>query len=138
SFEKKGYPNRNQKDLQRRQEEVRILIDMHYEMLHRLRQRYPNVHVVDVRNTLSNHSQWHTELHPNGAGFRLVARRFRDVLLSLKREGDCPDPAQYSLNPKEDPPVDPLDRHKEEVANAIRKTVSAELNWVKADQEGWG
>ncbi|RYD34391.1 MAG: hypothetical protein EOP86_11085, partial [Verrucomicrobiaceae bacterium] len=86
SLEMKGYPNRNGQDLERRRALVRHLIDAVYEMLGRLARSYPNVHVIDLRGTLTNISDWHDELHPTRDGFRKVAGKFHAHLTAILRD----------------------------------------------------
>ncbi len=63
---------------------MRLLIDATYDMLHRLAgdSTSTRVHVVDVRGTLPEVSDWADEIHPTDEGFGRVAARFRDVLRS--------------------------------------------------------
>jgi len=76
SFRAKGYPKDNDADLIRRINIVRPMVDGLYTMLERLRAKYPNLHIVDVRNTLPDRTDWHDELHPTREGFRKVAALF--------------------------------------------------------------
>jgi hypothetical protein len=80
SFAVKGYPYKNDSDLQVRRQLVATMINTVYEMLERIRASYPNVRVVDVRGALPARSDWHDELHPTGKGFQKVAARFHQVI----------------------------------------------------------
>ncbi len=80
SFELKGYAYKKKSDLDLRRKIVGTMIDTIYEMLHRLKADYPNIHIVDVRGTLPSPSEWNDELHPTAAGFRKVASRFNEVI----------------------------------------------------------
>lgn len=59
---------------------VRLLIDALYDMLRRLAEDHPHVHVVDARRTLPEVSDWNDEIHGTSAGFRRVAKKFKTVL----------------------------------------------------------
>ncbi len=82
SFTMKGYPydRKNANQLAIRRKIVSAMIDTVYEMLDRLKVSYPNVQIVDVRGALPSLSDWHDELHPTGAGFKKVAKRFHQVI----------------------------------------------------------
>lgn len=82
SFLAKGYPRDTDAELIHRINIVRPIIDGLYEMLQRLRLKYPNLHVVNVRNTLPNRTDWHDELHPTREGFRKVAALFHTEIQS--------------------------------------------------------
>ncbi len=65
-------------------EVVRLLIDELYEVLHRVAADDPagQVHVVDVRGTLTSITDWVDEIHATNKGFAHVAARFEAVLRS--------------------------------------------------------
>lgn len=82
SFTMKGYPydRKNANQLTHRRKIVSSMIDTVYEMLDRLKVSYPNVQIVDLRGALPSLSDWHDELHPTGAGFKKVAKRFHQAI----------------------------------------------------------
>ena len=61
---------------------LRLLIDATYDMLQRVAgdSASTGVHVVDVRGTLPEVTDWTDEIHPTDEGFGRVADRFREVL----------------------------------------------------------
>ena len=59
---------------------VERLIQTLYRMLCNIATTNPNVHVVDVRGTLTRVRHWADEIHGTSAGFRLIAAKFRQVL----------------------------------------------------------
>jgi hypothetical protein len=61
---------------------IRILIDATYDMLARVAgdPARTGVHVVDVRGTLPQVTDWADEIHATDAGYRRVADRFRAVM----------------------------------------------------------
>ncbi len=61
-------------------EVVRELIDALYKRFGDFADTTPGVHLVDVRNTLPNDTDWADEIHPNNEGFARVAARFEAVL----------------------------------------------------------
>ncbi len=54
---------------------------------------YPNVHYIDVRNSVTD-KQWYDEIHPDSEGFKVVADKFLDKLKTL-----TPTPAGDSDSP---------------------------------------
>jgi len=46
---------------------------------------YPNVHYIDVRDSVSD-TQWYDEIHPTSEGFELVANAFMEKLEELELE----------------------------------------------------
>lgn len=58
---------------------IRLLIDALYDLLNEFTEMN-DVHVVDVRGTLPNASDWNDEIHGTDAGFARVAARFHQVL----------------------------------------------------------
>lgn len=62
---------------------IRILIDSLYDMLNRVRKDHKNVHVVDVRGTLTSIGDWNDEIHGTSAGFKRVSAKFKAVLDGL-------------------------------------------------------
>jgi hypothetical protein len=106
SFAMKGYPYNNDADLNVRRQLVSRMIDSVYEMMERIKSSYPNVHVVDVRGTLPERSDWHDELHPSSQGFKKVAKLFHQVIsraLGARTGNNTSGPV-----PLPGPPVEPI------------------------------
>ena len=51
---------------------VHDLIDAFNDMVTSVVSAHPNTHYVNLRETLTTQAQWHNELHPRKAGFKLV------------------------------------------------------------------
>lgn len=66
-----------------RQGIIRLLIDALYAMLAEFPILDPNIHLVDVRGTLSEVTDWADEIHGTDAGFAKVATRFHTTLRSV-------------------------------------------------------
>lgn len=66
-----------------RRDIIEILIDELYKMLFAVAATDPNVHVVDVRGTLTKVQDWADEIHGTSAGFKRVATKFRDTLKAV-------------------------------------------------------
>lgn len=71
---------------------ARSLIDHFWEqVLEPLRKAHPaNFHLVDLRGTLPEAAHWNDEMHPNGAGFKLLAQAYRAQLRGLLDEAKRP------------------------------------------------
>lgn len=59
---------------------VVVLIDGLYDMLNHLASEHSHVHVVDVRKTLPEVTDWNDEIHGTSKGFKRVATKFKKVL----------------------------------------------------------
>ena len=64
-------------------EVIKYLIDGLYEMMGGLSDRYDNVHVINVRNTLKNIEDWNDEIHGTSKGFKAVAMKFDNKIQSF-------------------------------------------------------
>ncbi|HLX86754.1 MAG TPA: hypothetical protein VKR59_22850 [Terriglobales bacterium] len=85
-----GFREKNFGVLGQRVQMMRDLLDRFNEMLQSLNSRFPFVHYIDLRNTLSTvltgdayKTWWDNELHPTAQGFKKVTDRFESVLQSL-------------------------------------------------------
>ncbi|MEX2285161.1 MAG: GDSL-type esterase/lipase family protein [Gemmatimonadota bacterium] len=83
-FTKKGYKN-----AAANQETVAALIDRFNDMLVDVsaHPQFAHVHYLDLRKTLKRgtdyKTHWENELHPNERGFRLVTKKFADLIAQL-------------------------------------------------------
>jgi hypothetical protein len=59
---------------------VAELIDRFNRMLRELDREHATFHHVDLRGTLTSKGQWDDEIHPKSAGFKKMARKFREVM----------------------------------------------------------
>lgn len=59
------------------------LIDSLYDMLNKVADEYPHVHVVDCRGALPHLEDWADEIHATSQGYVKVADRFRTTLRGL-------------------------------------------------------
>jgi hypothetical protein len=85
-----GFREKNFGDLGQRVQLMHDLLDRFNEMLQSLNSRFPFVHYIDLRNTLSTvltgddyKTWWDNELHPTAPGFKKVTDKFEGVLQSL-------------------------------------------------------
>lgn len=62
---------------------IRRLIDGLYDMLDQVAHDHPHVHVVNVRGTLPQITDWNDEIHGTSAGFEHVAGKFKAVLAKV-------------------------------------------------------
>lgn len=69
------------KDLQR--DIIRFLINGLYDMLNDLQRTHSGIHVVDVRKTLPEITDWNDEIHGTSGGFAKVAKKFRTTLKNV-------------------------------------------------------
>ena len=67
-------------DRQVRRQIIEILINELYQLLDEIAANDADVHVIDVRNTLTKVTDWADEIHGTSDGFRRVARKFRETL----------------------------------------------------------
>lgn len=67
-------------DPKMRQEIIRVLVDSLYDMMAQLARTDSNVHVINVRGTLSQVSDWADEIHATDEGFARVAALFREQI----------------------------------------------------------
>ncbi|MBE9636845.1 trypsin-like peptidase domain-containing protein [Salipiger mangrovisoli] len=66
-----------------RRDIIRVLIDALHEALAEVADEDPNVHLVDLRGTLTKRSDWADEIHGTGEGFARVAAKFAAVLRAV-------------------------------------------------------
>lgn len=84
-----GFREKGFRDLARRKELARVLIDRFNHMLLEVSRlgAFSHVHYIDLRGTLSSGADykqwWDNELHPTRKGFASVTKRFADVLQEL-------------------------------------------------------
>ncbi|HMQ47256.1 MAG TPA: caspase family protein [Saprospiraceae bacterium] len=67
-----------------RQGIINYLIDYFNERLMALVQKYPNVHHLDLRNTVHSY-QWNDEIHPNGEGYQNIAMKYVKLIDQLSK-----------------------------------------------------
>lgn len=89
-FREKNFPNNNPRDLQKRVDMMKEIMDKFNEMVATLPTQPDLGHVryLDLRGTLSNKladytDWWANELHPTGRGFEAVTDKFAAVLAAL-------------------------------------------------------
>lgn len=66
-----------------RREIIEILIQELYDMLGRVADTDPHVHLVDLRGTLTKVGHWADEIHATSKDFKRVAAKFRGVLKNV-------------------------------------------------------
>jgi len=69
-----------------RREIVEILINELYDLLGKVAATDPHVHLVNIRGTLTQVSDWKDEIHGTSEGFQRVAARFRKVLNKVVKD----------------------------------------------------
>lgn len=67
-----------------RQGIINYLIDYFNERLMALVQKHPNVHHLDLRNTVHPY-QWNDEIHPNGEGYQNIAMKYVKLIDQLSK-----------------------------------------------------
>lgn len=83
AFKDKGIDNpKTRRDI------IRILIDALYDTLAEVADEDPNVHLIDVRGTLTHRTDWADEIHPKSPGFGRVAAKFDQVLKKVVKRND--------------------------------------------------
>lgn len=81
SFSMRGYPLH---EIELRRSILNQILTMFNDRLAAIAaQRSPRVQFLNLRNTLTEASQWANELHPTNAGFKLIAEKFDAMILSL-------------------------------------------------------
>jgi hypothetical protein len=83
-----GFREKNFTDLAKRVQMMHEVIDRFNVVVQSLTKRFPFMHYIDVRNTLSTDPNqykawWDNELHPTEAGFEKVTDKFAAVLQTL-------------------------------------------------------
>ncbi|WP_353474709.1 trypsin-like peptidase domain-containing protein [Salipiger sp. H15] len=78
AFEAKGIAGQ-----ELRRDIVRMLIDTLYDTLAEVAAEDPQVHLVDLRGTLTKRTDWVDEIHGTGAGFARIAQKFDAVLRAV-------------------------------------------------------
>lgn len=61
---------------------IRFIMDHFNEMMATISSEYPNVHYLDLRNTVRE-DQWFDEIHPTSDGFQDIALKYHELIQNL-------------------------------------------------------